>query len=620
MKSLKLYILNNRIKSFIDVLISLLGIALFYLNYKLLGGQMGTTTKLSLVVYCLVIPLMLLFFKSRNVSLRKNEKILSLIFAIIISQCITLGSYADAVDFFSLCFKTPLTSIIWLLQSVIYSYVAFYFVQYIVDCLQNSDVIRRNRESFSFKKLFWIIFAINVLFIFILYPCVFDFDGALGLRTYLNPDDVKSNHHPYLIQMIHGLFWKIGSSIGAPSVGFAILTLIYCIFTSIILTYGISLLFKYGVRLKYLYFILLVAPVYLFISHLPTKDGFFAYSFLCYTLTIFEIVMSGKECLKFPKLLILHFLSILFMCLSRNQGIYIVIVESIFLLLYCFGSVKNCIRLSLAIVPAILMALLFEKVYLPSQNVFPSSRAEMFGTLFQQTALCVTRHPDDISDKEAAAINAILPIDEIKNTYTPEITDYVKGCYCPFGHPGVTGSVPDKSDGLIHFSNKTVANERGKLLDYLFAWCSMLIKHPITYLDSWFAVDYGFFYNKGQMLCILATDWPDSKATTPEFAFRQNKGMHVFVNNIFGYSVNTPIVNWVFAIPCHIWLFILILFVLILRKDRRGIILILPSVLSVGVLLLCPVCDARYMYPILVCLPFYALYVLLTNKTKITNE
>jgi len=601
-------------KIVLDIAFPLLASALFFLNAKWHGYGLSTTLKLSVVAYALVFPFIMLYADRWQSVLKKGERITAVTLAFLFSQFLTIGASLDSTNNFALCFGNWWSVGVWLVQTIIYGYIVYKILTVIIHWFQNYDITQQEEMGINLKKWFFVILAFKVLCIVFLYPCIFDFDGGLGLRTYLDPAEVKSNHHPYFVQMIHGLFFNIGKSLGNPSIGFAILTFLFDVISTIVLVYGLSLLSRMDIKdkwLKGIAILITLSPFYLFLSHDPTKDGFFTCAFLAYCLTLFEVYASGKTCFKSWKFLFSHSLSALLLCLTRNQGIYIVAVSSLFLMLYYRRYILNLLA---AIVPAIVLALLFSHVYLPRHDVQPGSKAEMFGTLFQQTAYTLKCYPDDITPEEEAAISAIMSIDKIKEVYAPQITDPVKGQY------GQRTSLSSKTDTLLHFSKERITDEGAKLKAYFKAWGSMLVRHPVCYTEAAAAVCYGFFYNKGQMLCILCTDWPESKATTAEYSFRQNVRAMVFVNDLFGFAPHIPIFNWLGSVPYYIWLFILLMALLLLRRDWQGIILTIPLLLSLAILLVCPTVDARYMYPILAVLPFLFVYVLKTNNNANRNE
>ncbi|MDE7201236.1 MAG: hypothetical protein K2O91_04835 [Lachnospiraceae bacterium] len=75
----------------------------------------------------------------------------------------------------------------------------------------------------------------------------------------------------------------------------------------------------------------------------------------------------------------------------------------------------------------------------------------MLSIPFQQTARYLLYASEDITEEEKAAVDAILPIDQIAAIYNPEISDAVK--------------------------NQYRYNTEG-LKEYFKAWYSMFKKHP----------------------------------------------------------------------------------------------------------------------------------------------
>ena len=118
---------------------------------------------------------------------------------------------------------------------------------------------------------------------------------------------------------------------------------------------------------------------------------------------------------------LLFFVGIL-VCLTRNNGVYLVAPT---LLLVCvFARSKQAV--------AVLVGVLALYVGVTS-FLWPAIGVDMKGnskeTLsipFQQTARYVATHPDDVTDEEHAAIDAVLPYDQLAELYMPDLSDPVK--------------------------------------------------------------------------------------------------------------------------------------------------------------------------------------------------
>ena len=92
----------------------------------------------------------------------------------------------------------------------------------------------------------------------------------------------------------------------------------------------------------------------------------------------------------------------------------------------------------------------------------------MLSIPFQQTARYVRDLEDDVTPEEKAAINAILPYEELGELYNPELSDPIKNRM--------------KSVTVDEFKH------------YLNAWLAMGLRHPGVYIQATLNNTYSYFY------------------------------------------------------------------------------------------------------------------------------
>lgn len=593
-------------KSFFSISIGIL-ICLAALLPAILGKcSLRQTSPISIGSYALIITVFLYFCPSKaqkDCLLRLTASIL----AFILSQFVVLGSFFQIHHhFWGLC--EPSDLLIWGLQSIIYG-VAGYLV-----ILKIYFFFEKPRESGASPKInlrFWflIILLIRLIYWIAFFPCVFGFDAVVGLRTFMDPECATCSHHPFFIQLIHGLAYVLGKKMGNVTIGFAIITLIHVVASSAILAYGLKLLEQSKIIRGWLIFVALiyaVFPLFPYLSVYLSKDGIFAYAFLFYLFTLFEILQSQGRCLKLQRFFWAHFVAGLIVCLSRHQGIIIFVIESVVLLLSYKEYWKRIVVYTL---PVILASLFFSKVITPLYNVEPAGKQETYGTLFQQTAYCLKQHPEDITEAERIAINGILNCDTIVSKYAFEKTDAVKNTY---KYNPWYRETPKSPSMFRHIDR---SSESDKLKAYRKAWISMFLRHPLTHIEATAAVCGGFFYNWGQPLILAETIWAkNSNASTEEYRFWHIDKASCIIQDYSPFLTKTPIISWVGSIPYYNWFALLLISVLLYRKDWKGLGIFIPVFLSIGILLICPVAFGRYIYPIVMALPLLFYYLLSSKK------
>ena len=579
----------------------LCGLAVILVSFSpVLTGLLGIRALLPkfTIFYGVTIPFLLSFFEKYSLNASSSLKILSAIVAFIFTQFVTIEGSFYHMHSWALCFNNWTTILTWCLRSIVYGYVFYKILLSIACIIEHTHTSSSKYNKLNYRKWLILIVCARLFTLFLFYPLVFGFDSAVGLRTFMDPDCASCNHHPYFIQLIHALFFKIGKEIGHLSVSFFLLALLSILFSSAIILYGIRLMQQANLSRRFLFafaFIYALFPLYPYLAISPTKDGLFAYIFLLYLFTLFEIYITETRCLNEKRYLFLHFVTIILLCLTRHQGFYIVLVECVLLLL-CFRN--NWRGIILISVPSLCLVTTYNKVLLPFINVEPAGKQEVYGTFFQQTAFYLLQHPNDVTTSELLAINKVLNSDTIVAKYVFDKTDPVKNGYKYNPWYKLYNEAPSIFRHIDH------SHEAEDLKAYRSAWLSMGLRHPLTYLEASLAVSAGFFYNFNRLILETEPKWAENiSATTPEYRFVHfNKVASIYNNRIYSWF-KYPVINWVIAIPYYNWIAIFFLALLFYRRDVKGLTIFFPVLLSLGILLICPMIYGRYSYPIVMSLP-----------------
>lgn len=564
------------------------------------------------LAYCILTPIIAYVcnrFKSKGNPERKSIG-LSATLSIIFSQFICIGQSIFLTSSLRLCFYTPLSILYWIIATIVCAYIIYPIIDFIIQWL-NTNINSANQNSLNIKKLLYVAAGIRGLLLIVFFPGIFDFDASFGLRTMIQQNEVISNHHPYFVQLVHSLFYKLGNLIGMPSIGMALISIVLITFSCFTIYYVITVLRLLKTNDKAISitgYILALFPLYPLLSIYITKDGFFAYSFLLYLTAIIKLYASKGRCITRTSFLMVLILSGLLMCMTRHQGIYIIGISTIG---YTFLYRKYLIRtLTSGIIPIIVM-LFFNNTVLPTLDVEETNKKESYNMFFQQTALYVRDYPSDITSAELQAIESILPIDSIRNAYTSNITDNVKSLY----KYTEGDNLKFQSDGLLHFRHVNHSGETEDLASYREAWKSMFFRHPAVYCRAWLNVENGYFFNIGNPIFTFDSNWDTPPASNENYSFYHTKRPLEVCSEVAGYLSNLPFTDLFASLPYYIWATILLIMILIWRGDFTGIVVFMPIILSICVLCICPVASGRYEYPIIIGLPLMILY----TKTQHNN-
>lgn len=468
-------------------------------------------------------------------------------------------------------------------------------------------------SGLNIRKWFMYIVAVRLLSMLLFYPCIFDYDSALGLRTFLSPPEVSAtcNHHVVFVQAIHASFYSFGKMLGSESAGMALLTVFHILLSSMVLVYGLRIIAQAGVSQKwqkitaclYAFF-----PIFVYLSILPTKDGFFNYSFLLYAFTIYQLYQTKGRALFSGKFMVLHGLATLMSCLTRNQGFYIVAIESLLLLFFYREYLRRVI--AVAVLPLVVF-LVYDKVLLPSLNVEPGGKQEIYHVFFQQTANYLRQYPEEVSAEELAAINEVFDADSAVALYSTKITDPVKNLY------RYRTFAKTEEPRMTIFVHVDKTGEKEKLGNYMKAWFEMGKRHPLCYIEATMGVVSGYLWNFYEPLVGTCYSWEKlSSADVTGYSFFHFTYFDSFFFKIQDkafYHEHSKIsfLKYILGIPLYMWMMLLLIafFLICRRPGFREIVTFMPMFLSVVICAATAYAYGRYAYPAFVIVPILLAHI-----------
>lgn len=559
------------------------------------------------LAYGITTPFVLAFVDKHLGETNPQLKRMSFFLAFLFSQFVAIGFSFHRHHDWDLCFGNWQNVFIWFLKTICYSYVFFKIILCIASEMEKPRTF--HPKNISLKKCFLVLVACRFCYVALFYPCIFGFDAAVGLRTLLDPNCASCNHHPYFVQLLHALFFRMGDKIGHISIAMALLSTLIVLLSCGIIIYGLWILKRRGINNNILYFLLFVYsafPIFPYLSINPTKDGLFAYFFLLYIFSLYEIYTTKGLCFGNWRFILLHSGVLILLCLTRHQGQAIATIELVFLLIGYRQLWRNILLTYIAGL-GISSFLNHEALY--QFDVEPGGKQEVYGTFFQQTARYLTLYPSDLTDEEKCAINRVLNMDDIANKYVFDKTDPVKNGYKFNPWYRIAQGFPSMFRHIDH------ANEKKALAQYREAWFSMGLRHPLCYVEATMGVCYGFFYNNNRLILETEPFWSENgAATTPQYRFVHFNAIAKLYNQYIYRLFNTPFFNWPFSIAYYNWIALFLLAILFYRKDLKGIITFLPIILSIFILLICPMIYGRYAYPIIIALPILAVHLIKQRK------
>ena len=318
--------------------------------------------------------------------------------------------------------------------------------------------------AFIVIVLLWAPFLISHL------PGSVPYDGARQLRMYIGTETF-SKHHPWLLTYIYGAIFTLGSHV---SENFGVFLVVILFFLIEALCYA-----EVSTKIKVLgnnfvsgccaVTFFAVLPAFAAFAEALIKDGVYAALFALFIVLCMDICFTNDGLISKKTLIfkiIRLFIAGVLVCLTRNNGIYMVIPE-MFVLIFVFR--KKLKRYAVILLFAIFLCYSgLESFATNVLGVADGSIKEMLSIPFQQTARYLTEYPDDVTEEEANGISGVLYYETLAERYEPEQSDRVKDTYSGNG-------IED-------------------LKSYFKAWFSMFKKHLGVYFEATFHNTYGYYY------------------------------------------------------------------------------------------------------------------------------
>lgn len=438
----------------------------------------------------------------------------------------------------------------------------------------------------SDRKIFMFSFILLIVcwlpYYVLRYPAGIESDASNQLSMFFGAQEL-TNRWPVFVSWFTGIIISSGKAVtGTMENGIFFYVLFQTIICISVLCYSIVYLRK---RINNDLFPLLLLIVYAFVPLFPgyitsiIKDSPFSISILLF------IILLDRE---FNCSSILNeiyiFACALFMCLFRNNGIYIVyfILGFGFILFFMkIGSIRGII---ISLAGTAVLYLLFCNVLLPALNIKSELTAEALSVPFQQTARYVSMYDEEISDTEKEIINGVLDYDIIREEYNAQLSDPVKNTY----------------------------NKDGDLGAYFKLWFEMFFRKPLLYVDSTASNIYGFFNVSSKMWnrlnCAFYTHCDINLYASYDRPLKPYAD--IFEDTYLSFLESNILTKWFCHCSFYIMLGICMFIYLVMKKDKKRLMIMMPVSVTILILFASPTYalnGLRYSLPVVYAIPFLVL-------------
>ena len=526
-----------------------------------------------------VMLFVVIYYFIYKVNLDNKYKKELIVFSLIFSFVILSGGflfrdrYSPVMNFFDELLK--LSNIVYLIGNgiLIYSILSL-IVPWIVDYKLPT---REKNIPRLFLISFLVILICYIPYFIIFFPGLLTADSLTGLNMILKIYPVTDSH-----TLLHLLFMYIPFKVGTllfnninMSVGLISLTQMIVM----ALTFAYTIKFLKSRKVPNIVLIIMVLfygllPVNGFYSITLWKDIIFSCSIVLFTIECFKLI-ERKNNITFKNSYMFIIVSLL-VVFTRNNAIYMYVVLSMVSIIVFKKNLK-------VIVPMLLIV--FATYVVVKGPVFnalkieKSSSTEYIAIPLQQIGRMAYKDVK-FTKKEKELIDKLIPLEELKKSYNPEITDSIK------------------------FNKKynTKEFEKNKK-EYFELWMNLCLKHPATAIEAYLTTTLGYWYPGVEYWVTTAQiDKNDLGVHTYSFvpkSFR-NKFKHIISNRI-------PLIGFFNCIGFCFWLIFTAMYITVKKKGKRILYIYVP-VLGVWLTLLiaAPVfAEFRYTYSALLCLPIY---------------
>lgn len=531
----------------------------------------------------------------------KREKAAAGLIAVIFSICMIIGKAQTVHE----DLKYPVFAVVMFVgyMPLFYTVVAFLekmltdYSEGLVerDYDQNIGIITKwIFEDHVILGVMLIVILCRLPYLIAFYPCSMSWDGGAQICNFYGRE-IFTNHHPPLLSFFYGAIAWYSQKWGIPNIGMFMIPLMQTLLSAFAAAKVCELLkylkTPYWIRWSSLLFYAAFTVWCIFDCTVIKDTLYYPFTMLFTVQVIYCLLDSEKFCNK-KKNLFLMLLYGVMMSEVRNNGIFVLVFTMPFLII----AVKRRKKFVLGLVTVISLVLVFilDNFLYPSLGVINlESKVDTYCIMFQQTAEYAAKHPDDVTAQEREFLNTMFDYDEMAKVYNPRLADWVKNCL----------RIQEGSD-----EDPTSSTFASMKKEYLHIWFAQFLRHPLTYIDTFFKCSYGYYY-------------PEVGTYKEGMGFYEmdrhmfTEGMHGaaqieslaparFILEQISKLEYAPGIGLLYKCGFYTWVVIFAVGYLIAKKRYVDIITIIPAMVNILVCLVSPVNTCiRYAMPTMCMLP-----------------
>jgi hypothetical protein len=425
---------------------------------------------------------------------------------------------------------------------------------------------------------FIIICAVNLtIFLACQYPGNLTVDGLSQVLQGI--DNNYTNHHPFYHTLIIKLFVSIGLRLyGDVNVGVALYNIFQIVLMAFCFSYILMTVMQIrapkvlvGIMISFYVFM----PYHIMYSFTVWKDVIFSGFVVLFAVSAYRCLADIGRRIVNSIILIIGGVGF---CLLRSNGLFSFALVTLGVMLI-FGKGEH--RMLVICLSLVCVGFIMKHIVLSNIGVSQPDIIESLSIPLQQVSRVIA---DDryLTEREKERISAVMPIDEVANSYESYISDPIK-------------------DLIRTKGNKEVIMD--KKLRYLRIYITLGIRNPDSYLEAWIDETKGY-WNGGYKYWRWADYIPNNDIGLHKSV--KSEAVHEIYSKYLSSFEDNPILQIFLCIGFYVWINILCVYIGLKRKDRIStFVSLVPLAIIVSLLVSTPVfAEFRYAYPIFCLLPF----------------
>ncbi len=384
-----------------------------------------------------------------------------------------------------------------------------------------------------------------------------------------------SNHHPFYHALLIRLCMWIGSLFSADiNAQIAVYCYVQILFMAF--AFGYAVMTLYETKLPVIFPVLALilyalTPAHVTYSVTVWKDVIFGGSLLLFSAGLFR-VLKGMNYRSLNH--VAYVLGTLGFALFRSNGFFALALLFL-IMLFTLGKKRKTLLFITALI--IVLSFIMKHPVLSILQVAQPEKVEMLSVPIQQISRTVV-DDGNLSEEDLSDIARFHDPEKIREEYVPYISDHIKNLMRKQGY------IEEHTD------------------EYLKLWLRIGKKNPGTYVKAWIDLTRGY-YNGGYEYWII------SDYVVPNDIGLSQKEHVGWIQKAYealaGPYYLSPVFQAFHSIGLHVWLTLLCLILMILKKRREYLLPAAQILLVLTLFISTPVfCEFRYVYALFTVFPF----------------